>query len=515
MANVLPNALWWSHFYLLGGWRKVPLRALVYAVIGTGVLLINRRLNLDAPLSSFARIALAVVGAAQLLLSLLICSTRIAKAIKADETNNMVESHRLSPMSGFGAVLGYAVGPNLQVHAFMLVNFIAGLILASIAQAGLPGGVLRSLPVAWIAGHLYLAFLCSFIWTASVLAGMCVGRGANLVTMIMLGTWFGGWRLLTIIPGLGLLVGAQMIAYVAEMVATGTAGSLDTSAALSPLMQLLAMLVCARAAARKFERPDLPAFSTAWALLFYALWLCSAATGLYVSSRLQLPFLDWEVGFDLQLMSTLLVSMLLAALPIRSAASTSLRWLMQHRHMAGRRPLPPALVAAIVAFGAVGALAVVLAQRDADGLLRFLPKIVADELYFRLGWTLAVFLVSSLTFAAVYRLGAARRWKNLDPPVILLLILLWGGPPLVEGAYLSYAASMSSVDVSPGWVTAISPAASIVFTWIGTMGPLAPGLAVQTVLCVVLHLAARWAVRRRLAQRLQDAAPDAFAPAPA
>ncbi|MCH8807710.1 MAG: hypothetical protein IH986_16725 [Planctomycetes bacterium] len=248
---VLSNALWWGHFRLLGGPGKIAIRTGLYIGFVIAAFLLFCRIRFGAPVAANAGSAVYVLGLLQLAMILIMCSGRLNKAVVEDVNSNMIESHRLSPMTGVSAVIGYMIGPNLQVLFLVAVNFVGGLILCSLAGEW---------QVSWIAAHFYLAFMATFIWSAAVLAALVIGKKINLMIVLIILSAFGGFRILPLIPGLGLLFGSEMIGYCYDTITLGGARGVPPGAGLTVVVQILVILSCIRAAAHKFERPDLPAW---------------------------------------------------------------------------------------------------------------------------------------------------------------------------------------------------------------------------------------------------------------
>ncbi len=53
---------------------------------------------------------------------LLVGGGRVAGAVRTDLSGNMIESHRLMPVSSANAVFGYLLGPTTPVLAFAVLN---------------------------------------------------------------------------------------------------------------------------------------------------------------------------------------------------------------------------------------------------------------------------------------------------------------------------------------------------------------------------------------------------------
>jgi hypothetical protein len=201
---VLSNPIWWGQFRLMGGARRVGMWTVVYAVIVAAAFGIACRFAKDFTVAQIANYSLYFVGFAQLILILPIWGNRIHKAVWTDINGKMMESHRLSPTTGLSAVVGYMVGPGLLLACLCMVNLVVGVMLCSLSGKNL---------TAWLAGHVYILFLAVFAWSSIVLASLCVGKAANVVTALIVVLLIGAWRIVEFVPGLGLIGGTEMIGY--------------------------------------------------------------------------------------------------------------------------------------------------------------------------------------------------------------------------------------------------------------------------------------------------------------
>jgi hypothetical protein len=489
---VLGNAMWWGQFRLMGGAGKVAARTGVYAGLVLAAFLVACQLSKPTPIGTVANKALYFVGFAQLIFILPWWGSRIHKAVLTDRNVNMIESHRLSPTTGLSAVAGYLIGPGLQVACLCGVNLIAGIVLCLLAN---------KLLVTWVAGHVFLLFAAVFAWSGTLLASLCLGKQANLITALFVLLFMGAWRIVEAVPGLGLICGAELIGYCHRVATGGGAGSFPPGASLSVVVQIGVILAWLRGAAGKFERPDLPAFSVLGASLLYVGWLVVAVVGLERADALRLPALGFQVEAKWQLASTLILSACLLILPLRSAAFSSQRWLDQHRELAGERPPAPLLVGLLLSAATAALVAALPAWSPLEGWA--LPNNIWFSDAFL--WTVASLLLTGVSLAALYRAAYALRLKTVDLPTMLYVVVIWIIPPVADSILLAYreASAPAVYEAEMTWLTGCSPVGGIITAWASGPAIAWEGLVFQAALCLVLlvweHRAVRVAKARRAA----------------
>jgi hypothetical protein len=328
-----------------------------------------------------------------------------------------------------------------------------------------------------------------------VLASLCVGKAANVITVLFVVLLIGAWRVVEFIPGLGLICGTEMIGYCARVAQGGNPGGPPAGAGLSLVVQILVILLWMRGAAGKFERPDLPAFSTEWASLAYIGWLVVALLGLARAEelRLPLPLVGFAAETSWQLVATLVVSLLFVILPLRSSAVESQRWLQQHRDLAGDKPPAPdavALLLGLMTMVMIAGVPVWLASRSSS------PSIAWPTVHKTLIWTTASVVLTCVSLAAVYRSACALRWKKIDSAALLFIFVVWVLLPLGDGALQAYReAATPGYYAQPTVLTACSPAGGLILAWNDEPLFLWEGMVFQAVLCLGSFVWQRRAVR--------------------
>ena len=128
MPRALPfdNAIAWAHFRLRGGTRRAIIFVLVVLGLTAGGLFLTVEMSLGSANDAFGMWRGGIL-AAELVLMLLIAPGQSGSAVRADITGRLIESHRLMPISGAEAILGYLTGPNLNVLAMFAAAAITGL----------------------------------------------------------------------------------------------------------------------------------------------------------------------------------------------------------------------------------------------------------------------------------------------------------------------------------------------------------------------------------------------------
>lgn len=471
---LLNNPIWWAQFRLMGGTRKIGVRAGLYAAFIIAAFVLFTRANPGSRVAADARTAVYVIGAIQLLIILLMCTLRTNKAVTHDVEINMIESHRLSPMTGSTAVLGYMIGPSLQPLAFVAVNFVAGLIFCAIAQSWLP---------TWIAAHLYLAFVALFVWSFIVLLVLCIGKKVNIVTIFVIMFFTGGFKVVQIIPGLALLCGSEMIGYCYEVITSAAASTPPPGAALSVVVQIMVILMWLRAAAHKFERPDLPAFSEFWSVLLYAGWIAVALIGLERADELNLPILGGAFPVGVKLVATLILSMLFLLLPLRSSAVLAHRWEMQHRRLAGRKPVGPLWIAIALTLATVVFLIVIPNRSEwrdlfagAEGVSHIREKTI---------WAGLTVLFTAVSVGALYRAACAMRLKAIEWLPVVYLFGTWVLFPILDAVRQTYLDTVMSGHIpNVTFLTSCSPPGGLILSWYIWKDEYWIGLLIQALFCL-------------------------------
>jgi len=336
-------SLWWLHYKLIGGMSRILMYAVAWLAL-MGVSLASYRLFPDTGWSfnaHCARIA-DILGGVQMILLFIFGSNNVYRALLRDTSTNMIESHRISPLNGWGIIPGLVVGPNLHTLILFAMGVGFGVVLLEIAGLGVQN---------WLVGSVFVLSAASLIWTATVLIGIGRKKPISPISVMMIlsvATAFPGITA-TSLPALGLMTGFYAAA-IGAFYLVGSGPPIAPPAALLLLAGTwLVTIIWGRAAARKFRRPDLPAFGLWRALGLFAIWL-AVNVGVFVvqfNGKDQLPK-DYSGNYKIygQLISehtlnllpavSLAASVLVGIFPMAAAAHVIAR-----RRLKGRVKLIP------------------------------------------------------------------------------------------------------------------------------------------------------------------------------
>jgi hypothetical protein len=430
------------------------------------------------PLNTFASGALSLMIFISAGIIFLLGVSVIKRGIQRDFTTDMITSHRTTAMTGNAAVLGYLTGPTAQTLALTLVNWLACTILAVLA------GYPVYAPTVVLAVFLCLALM---LWTFAILVGLSTRGSTSIAGLVILLAILASTDVVSLLPGLSLLIGHATAAALPGTAATGLA---DASVFISMLGQLALALTFFAAAARKFSRDDVPAFNPLLAYILLALCTLLAAVAMRywpTSSVSSIPT-PFTANVAHKAIASLAGTALVALLPVACAARRTAMWAKRRARDAGYAgPKPrafwvaPFLATAIVygIFAAANA-AEIRAVAASDEISVFLSHT---------GWTALFFSSSLLTAAGLLRYTYSRTHKAMWI-LVIYLGLSWAIPLVadlsLDVVYIREAGEPRSalLACSPigGWIVAFGAADA----------PLAPGMLFQ----VLLAAGSLWLARR-------------------
>src|SRR5215213_8992387 len=106
---VVDNAIGWGQFQLNGGWRNTLSVPAGYAVILGGLIYLSAAIE---PRQATLAYSLWTKGLIAIQFALLVLhgTNRVIGGIRRDVTGQLIESHRLMPVTPLHAVLGYIFG---------------------------------------------------------------------------------------------------------------------------------------------------------------------------------------------------------------------------------------------------------------------------------------------------------------------------------------------------------------------------------------------------------------------
>lgn len=461
VAYFVPNSIWWVQLRLLGGARKVIVNGLAYASVLTFAILVFRRIFSDMSTTQYCDAALIIMVIVQCLVLIPGGCNAIHRAVARDSTSKMAESHRVSPLSAGAVVLGYLIGPTLQILLFYSIGTAFGAVLIHWGTIGVGD---------WLIGNAYMLLTAPVAWGIVIL--LRIG-GKHLVhpnTLLFICLCFGvGF---VFVPSLGLLTGFYSgFIGVAWMIGQQ---EVPPGIAAVPLAAAVGMAVIwCSAAMRKFRRPELPAFGTFRALGLLVIWLAAGGIALKILMSEMTKSLDFHIlpsdrdDVLAVVLATVCISMVISLLPIASAAHARCRLLRGGRRERFGEGIPMGAVPLLSA-----ALLTIL-------VASFVP---------RSAWRAVVcsFVAVSYSLVAVEGLlmaRASREKRGRPVGLIVFMIVFWALPPL---AGLSYGAFLDSEFRSaPGMldaammVGAFSPIGVICEAMWSEGTNLAPGVVFQ------------------------------------
>lgn len=467
---LIGNPLGWAQLQLIGGWRRLVMLAGVYAL---GMLLVGsmiyRGSQQDITRAQFASGAMTVVTFIQLGLLFLVAPNMIRKAIHRDFTADMITSHRLSAMSGHTAVMGYLTGATAQVAAMTVVNWMACTVCAMMLGPG-PSQSLAAPTVLFVVMGI-LALTC---WTLAVLIALSTkGKAAITGLLVVLGL-ASNIHFIAICPGLDLLLVVIRLGNIAQV----RSQPIDqVSVFVSILFQLALSLVFFLAAARKYHRDDLQAFRPILAHVLLALWslLCAVAFGFWRATADDVwPGMDFVVDPRNQLLATLASLILMACIPVASAARGEAIWAARRAKDERFAPPPPRsyfLAPLLSTLVAIGILLLVTAPQ-----MPVLFPVEQGGFPDRVHWIPVSFALGLLGLAGVLRYAYAVTPNGLFASV-LFIVLVWAVPPFAD-------LSLEIVNERPaGAPRSILFTASPIGVWLAVIrnlpAPIVPGIIVQ------------------------------------
>ncbi len=490
------NPLLWVQFRLAGGWRTALTFAIGYGALAGAIALVTFLGDLGMNAMSVAYGWLVVLTMLQTGLLVLIGTAAVRRAILNDFTSGMMDSHRLTPISGPSAMFGYLIGPNLGLLVIIGLNAIIGLPLCAV------GGYS---PQDWLVGIVIELAFAWTLWSLAAVAAMATRGTANVVAYLGIGAFIGGWLVVTIVPGLGVLGLGVTAVFLSFLPGGGRLVSLDLAEVAAIMAgQMILAATFFWAGARKYHRPERRAFSipAAMALLLECAVLGGAGIvlwRLYYTLVRELP----RTEVCTQVIATLTALALLALLPVSAAVHARTTWERRRRlepQRAGRRPVSPilwAIACAGVIVIIVAAFTEMLANIDvstlsAYGRGRRIPRswMTFAPTPRHAWWISFAILAVGLIGPALVLWPPYRRKASGAVIVAAWLVLVWVVPPLAD--LVINTQFVQEPDMRVTWLTGCSPIGALVLLWRVPGVSLIPGLAVQAALTLPLcYLIAR------------------------
>lgn len=477
------NPLFGLHVRLSGGWRVCYLFVVLYLGLIVGFSTLTYRLNPDDA-AQVSSAWLGIVSASQGFFLLLAGPAAIRKAVLRDFQTGMIESHRLSPMSGYKVVLGYLSGPVVVLAALYAASLLAGGYFVTRVALGLTVGQAVG---AWWAGQICLLTLALFFCTLVLLGAVASSGKANLVGVIIVISAFGGWAILPLVPGIALIGGVMSGNVLWSFFGGGApkVGAADV-AAYAIIAQLVFAALFIIATARRVRAPERPLFSMPLAFVLAVVTGVVLIAGVALRAALNTGPLarsfaetsDW-----IQVFSGLLMFMIIASVMLTTAA-------LDRFHLDRSALLGDAVSrGAGVARSATPLLLTLMTLAVAFGMLRCMEQ----------GGQLALQLCDPLTLTSVVAALVMSFWVDFHWVYMArangrnparALMLSWGilklSPFVADGllAWLSSGLGEVTYSMGRGYFGPISPFGTLLIALMGERSPWI-GLGIQGVIAVV------------------------------
>lgn len=459
------NPIWWVHLQMTGGWRGAGLLAAgFFGVVIFFYVLTQNWVDPDSR-GQLDYVWLGIVSLAQAAFLLLVGPGGIRRSLQRDFQSGMVESHRLTPMSNAKIILGYMTGPTFQALLLFSVGLILGSIFATRSIAQLQVGMKLTamlLMGGWYTAMGTLLAVALMSWAFVLLMGIATTGKTNVIGLFIAIGFFGGWAVVTFVPGLSLLIGVMSLGSLYSMLTRpGSVAMSPQMIALTGGIQLMFAAIFLNAACTKFRRPEKSLFSVTQALVLQLAWGFTLIAGISQMSVV-LWFMSEEAN-ALQKIYASVGTFLTVAVFVTHAAA--LEVMGADRAAAHREAYPASQTRLRFSVPAILALLTVFVYRE---MLRWVPAdaintnvVLAIEDWSREAVLFLVFLLAyAVDFAWLYMMAARGRkaWMAL----LLIVVLLRVGPLIVDGAIYGIVTENES-EPWPHWgyISGLSPAGTM------------------------------------------------------
>lgn len=479
-----PLPVWRLHFHLLGGKRRVGGLALIYLAAAVFGIIVMRRLFRHEPLHVFIDGTVNVLGFVQLLIGVPGIAGAVHRAFLRDHQTRMMDSHRLTPLSGLTLMLGQLFGASQQMLLLFGTNVVIGSALLFFGSAGTQDWLLGNLLVLSM-GYMLASGLSPFAFRA----GKPIPPGPIIMTVAAL------TFPLLFIPGLMLLLGnlAGVVA-VQVLVHGGKAGA---AAILLIILNVGLSIFWLSAAIAKYRRPELPALNPPRALALVLLWLALSVGGAVMLNLFEQQLTGMVSAADLR--EGVWIATWCTTLPIAGIALVG----VLNSHRIFRRGGAPRHRFDL--FNEFGFLLLIW-------LLICGTFLVAGEYYLGVMWIsdevgetgvfrASIYSALALLFGLLTIRGAFACLRTFSSRAGLTLVLaclafLWIAPPLTDQMRV-VVTETPQYQPDYSWLLGASPTGTFVAVWAPVRINLVPGLIVQAVLAVAISIFA-FSRRRRV-----------------
>jgi hypothetical protein len=477
MGVLIDNPVMSVQLHLRGGWKNLFITAGTYALIIFAAMGLWAELD-PRHVTSSAEGWTVLLMLIQTGLVLLFSIVRVNNSVRNDITSGIMESHRLMPVTGLTACVGYVVGPALQMIAIGVVTCLAGVVSSTVA--GLDSS-------RWVkANAVMLAFLL-FTCTCSMLVGFYRRALFHSLIVFIVITCFSAGMLLYALPGLAILVSPLAGDSVFD-----PRGKLDL---FNPGFQwafagqaMIAGIMLA-AASRKFRQPERPAFSISLSLILLAAWVLLNLIGFQKWSDIEPVYLRYNMApgpgrMRVQFTAGSLSAILLCILPIAAAVREHREKMEGNAKDQPRRSRVTSRIATIlICASLVCFLLVILPSHGHKPDLRAIAEVAASMI---------AAVVSLGALLSAYRSTA----RKVTMVVVVFLLGTWVAPLFTDVIRHSLLPSHQDYNNTSWSITAYGPIGTMLSPWDSRMQT-AAGLDCQMGIAVVLVFAALLAERSR------------------
>lgn len=499
MTTWLPMA--WVNFRLIGGATLLT----TTLAAGGAILLFSTLSQSWGPWDKAAHagfwLSLVTVGVAVSLL--IMVPSVVRKIVQRDFQTGMMESHRLSPMTGMQMVCGYLVGAAIQPLALCAVFLLFGTYFSGVYAVSMRVPVLlTSILGGWYAALLCLGVMSLLLASLSLVAAIATSGKWNLVPIVFVAGILGGWSVIPLVPGAALLFGFSSGSILMDVIQNGTLSGPPQTLLAAMLVQLVLSVVTIGGAAEliRSDRPGV--FTLPRAALLTFLWGVVLFVGMFYSDArglfsMQRPPLFVEMLLSLISLVAVAQFALYAAAGERVALDTACAF------GAARKPVAAGLLVAspafLAAFGVLVMVGLSVARRVSapDSVERgFETFALAGAAALRPGpmaWVFASVLLGFVVDLSLYYFAIARRWRVFFPLVASFLVLRLA-PVVLEFAQAVMQDTIDEEIPRGGVVLACSPFGTLFLALSGgSATTISVGLAVQACAAALSILLARLA----------------------
>jgi hypothetical protein len=389
---------------------------------------------------------------------------RVANCIRIDILSNMIDSHRLMPISAPSALFGYLFGCNAHILAVVALNVV---VLASLELAS-------SFDFqSFVLSQIILFSFALFIWTFSAMGALMTRQAMPFMALIFIV----GSISSAILQGWGILPGVSILAapFFGETIFNLARGlSLQAAYPLGLAAQMAFSVLFFLGACRRYRGSYLTTFNVPMGLALAAVWGVLSWIAITLWPAIRSPFAREmeQPALGLQIVAALSVAAAFLIVPAFALAT----WETRHRLPAARRWL------VLAAMTLVGAITILAGPFDA------------------VIWLITLLVLAAHVLTIYHALRFCAGFTPMSTGILLIVLLfgLWLGPLLIEVVRWYFLPEnryeLTVHDFS--LISTFSPLGILVSQWDITPETPAPtpllGLAFQfTLAAMVVRLAAR------------------------